>query len=107
MASQIQFGRVCKGAGRGAELAVWFFFRSIGQSGPVGRRLIAEQVEIGMHSAALGRPLAHELPKVLAPHRDIDAAQRSNQLVPLARLGERLLAAHRRLMPVRHPACQA
>ncbi len=61
---------------------------------PVGRRVVTEEVQVGVDCASLCSPLAHELFEVFPTDGAPDPAEGRYQLVVLPLLGERLLASH-------------
>ena len=71
------------------------------------RGLVAKEVQVEMHSAALGGSFSHELPKILAAKLSFDPRHSSNELVVLSQLSERLLASDGRIVRVRNSGCKA
>ena len=60
----------------------------------MSRRLVAEQVQVGMNGTPLSSSLPHELLEVLTSYRGPNPADGGNQLMVLPLLREWLLTAH-------------
>lgn len=74
---------------------------------PVCKGLIAEEVQVSVHSAPLSGAFAHELLEILSSDRGSDATDCCYQLMMLALFREGLLASNCRLMLIWNPGCNA